>query len=106
MNPNRIMQLEKFLQEDPTDPFTKYALALEHIDSQKEKSLEFFEDLLKNHSDYIGTYYHAAALYAEMNNRERAETIYQQGIEMAKQLQEAHALKELQSAYMNFLYDD
>lgn len=106
MNPARIAQLEKFLQEDPFDPFTKYALALEHLDSNKEKSLELFEDLLKNHSEYVGTYYHAAALYAELGNRERAEAIYEKGIDVAKAQNEAHALRELQSAYTNFQFDE
>ncbi len=106
MNEDRIKQLVKFMEEDPTDPFPKYALAMEHLQLNKPKSLELFEDLLKNHPDYIGTYYHAAHLYAELGDRNNTEKTFESGIEKAKSLNEAHALKELQSAFMNFQFED
>ena len=106
MNPDRVKQLEKFLQEDPNDSFSIYALALEYLPSNKLKSEELFNNLLKNHPDYIGTYYHAAALQSELGNIEKAETIYTNGISKAKELNEAHALRELQSAYTNFQFEN
>lgn len=106
MNTARIAQLKQFLKEEPEDPFLKYALAMEYLDTEPSKSRELFESLLENHPDYIGTYYHAAALYAEMDQRELAEKTYQTGIEKAKALNEAHALKELKTAYLNFQFED
>ena len=106
MNNDRIKQLEKFLADDPHDPFTKYALAIEHLKIDKAKSRKLFEDLLENHPDYIGTYYHAAALYTELNERDLAEKVYKKGIEKATELHQAHALRELQSAYLNFQFDE
>lgn len=106
MNSDRIKQLQKFMEEDPRDPFLKYALAIEHLQIDKTKSRELFEDLLENHPDYIGTYYHAAALYAELGLRDMAEKTYQSGIDKAKMLRETHALRELQSAYMNFQFEE
>lgn len=106
MNPERVKQLEKFLQEDPNDTFSKYALALEYLHSNKPKSEELFDDLLKNHPDYVGTYYHAAALQADLGNLDKAENIYQSGIQKAQSLNEAHALRELQAAYTNFQFEN
>lgn len=106
MNQDRINQLEKFRLEDPTDPFTKYALALEYLDINKTKSAELFDDLLKNNPNYIGTYYHAAALFTDLDEISKAEAIYKCGIAKAQELNEAHALKELQSAYLNFQYEN
>ncbi|MEQ8552497.1 MAG: tetratricopeptide repeat protein [Cyclobacteriaceae bacterium] len=106
MNHARVEQLEKFLNEDPSDPFTKYALALEYLDYNKDKSAELFDDLLKNNPDYIGTYYHAAALFADRDQLDKAEAIYKLGISRASELNEAHALKELQSAYLNFQFEN
>lgn len=106
MNIDRIKKLEKFIEEDPMDPFPKYALAIEHLQINKAKSKELFDDLLKNHPDYIGTYYHAADLYAELGDRDNAERIYELGIEKAQVLNESHALKELKSAYLNFQFED
>lgn len=103
---DRISQLEKFMQEDPNDPFPRYALAIEHLRINKKKSRELFEDLLKNHPDYIATYYHAAALYIEVGERDLAEKTFESGMIKAKALDEIHALKELQSAYLNFQFEE
>ncbi len=102
----RIKQLTQFMQEDPNDPFPVYALAIEHLQIDKRKSRELFEVLLKKHENYIGTYYHAANLYSEIGEKELATKTYEAGIEKAKALNESHALKELQSAYMNFQFED
>ncbi|MFY0605324.1 MAG: tetratricopeptide repeat protein [Cyclobacteriaceae bacterium] len=106
MNQERIKRLNEFLQDDPKDPFSKYALAIEYLNNNKQKSKELFDDLLLNHSEYIATYYHAAALYSELNQREKAEEIYEQGIALAEELNESHALRELKSAYLNFQFEE
>ncbi|MFT6867101.1 MAG: tetratricopeptide (TPR) repeat protein [Cyclobacteriaceae bacterium] len=106
MNQDRIKQLIKFMEEDPTDPFPKYALAIEHLQIDKQQSRKLFEDLLKNHPDYIGTFYHAANLYSELGEREKAEETFEAGIKKAKALNESHALKELQSAFLNFQFEE
>lgn len=96
----------KFRKDDPSDPFPIYALALEYLTSDPDKSKLYFDELLLNHSDYIGTYYHAAALYTKLGDREKAESIYQLGIQIARSNNEMHALKELQNAYTNFQFDE
>ncbi|RED97989.1 tetratricopeptide repeat protein [Marinoscillum furvescens] len=106
MNQDRINQLKKFIEEDPNDPFPKYALALEHLKDNKTISRQLFEELLEKHPDYLGTYYHAAALFAELDEFDIAEDIYKRGIDQAKNQKDAHSLKELQSAYLNFQFEN
>ncbi|MEQ8880170.1 MAG: tetratricopeptide repeat protein [Cyclobacteriaceae bacterium] len=105
-NEERIKQLELFHREDPDDPFIIYALATEHLQINKHKSKELFDLLLSKHPKYIGTYYHAAALYSELGDLQKAEQIYQAGIDMAESLNDHHALKELKSAYLNFQFEN
>jgi tetratricopeptide (TPR) repeat protein len=102
---SRIIQLLDFLKEDPSDPFTKYALAIEYLNSDKTQSLGYFKDLLDNHPEYIGTYYHAAGLYAELEETEMAKLIYEKGIKEAEKQKNTHALRELKTAYQNFLFE-
>ena len=102
----RIKQLNQFMNEDPTDPFPIYALAIEHLQIDKRRSRELFELLIEKHENYIGTYYHAAHLYSEIGEKELATITFEKGMEKAKKLNETHALKELQSAYMNFQFED
>lgn len=106
MNTQRLSQLFEFLKEDPNDPFTKYAIAIEYLDKQPSESLKYFEELLRNHEEYTGTYYHAAKLYNALGNREEAERTFLKGIMICKNKKENHALRELQNAYNEFLFED
>ncbi|MBL3655666.1 tetratricopeptide repeat protein [Fulvivirga sediminis] len=106
MNSPRINQLLKFLKEDPNDPFTLYALATEYRNSDTQKALEYYDILLSQHPDYLPTYYHAANLLIELNEQDRAESIFVKGIELAKSQNNSLLLRELQNAYNNFLFED
>jgi Tfp pilus assembly protein PilF len=106
MNEDRIAQLQKFREESPDDPFILYALATEYKEDAPQIAKELFDELLEKHEYYIGTYYHAAALYAEFFDRDRADEIYQKGIVVAQKNGEHHALRELQNAYTNFQFEE
>lgn len=101
MNTARIQQLLAFMQEEPTDPFTVYALALEYLTDNPGQSLRYFDQLLANHPNYLPTYYHAAQLCADFGDETRATTLYEQGIELARQQDNAKIERELRSARQN-----
>lgn len=106
MSNNRIEKLKEFYQQNPNDPFVIYGLALEYVKTDPDKAAEHFDILLQHHPDYLPTYYHAAALYAEMDQRTKAEYIYIKGIDLAELTNDQHTLRELKNAYTNFQYDD
>lgn len=91
-------QLKQFVTEDPGDPFNWYALALEYLHTDQNKSLEIFEKLLREHASYIPTYYHAGKLYLEFKNPERAIDVFEKGIVLAKNQNNIKTLNELRSA--------
>jgi tetratricopeptide (TPR) repeat protein len=99
MSTPRVEQLLRFHEEDPSDPFPIYGLALEFIKSDTTKSHGYFEHLLKNFSDYLPTYYHAAKLKTELGHIKDAIETYEKGIALAKKLGDTQTLRELQSAY-------
>jgi tetratricopeptide (TPR) repeat protein len=101
-NKQRIEQLEQYLLAEPNDPFLKYALAMEYMDEDIQKTLHYFENLLNNHEKYVATYFHAASLYVGLGELNKAEEIYKKGIIIANDLKEMHTLKELKAAYLNF----
>ena len=103
MHNNRIAQLLSFLEKEPNDSFLIYALAMEYSDTELAKSLALYNQLLEEHSGYLPTYYQAAKLYEELEENEKASEIYQRGIELSKEAQDLHTLKELQKAYQQFL---
>jgi Tfp pilus assembly protein PilF len=106
MNEDRIAQLQKFREESPDDPFIIYALATEYKEEAPQEAKKLFDELLKKHENYIGTYYHAAALYSEFFDRDKADEIYQKGISLAQKNGEHHALRELKNAYTNFQFEE
>jgi tetratricopeptide (TPR) repeat protein len=109
MSQSRLEQLYKFLEEDPNDSFTLYAIATELRSSDPQKAMEYYEKLLSEHERYVGTYYHAASLYAELGQNDMAEQTYKKGMLISRQEGNMHAFAELQQAYNKFMgldYED
>lgn len=106
MNNSRIKILLQYLKDEPNDPFNIYALAMEYIQVNPSKSKVYFEELLDQHPDYLATYHHAAALFAEEGDKKKAENIYLKGIALAENQKNSHALRELKNAYNEFLFDE
>lgn len=97
---NRIEELTAFLAETPNDPFLKYALTMEHKkQGDKVETLAGFKHLVSNHPDYVGTYYHYAKYLEELQEKEQALAIYQEGMQVAQRVRNRHAYGELQAAY-------
>ncbi|MFC6999421.1 tetratricopeptide repeat protein [Rufibacter roseus] len=106
---SRLTQLLAFYEEDPNDPFTMYAIATEYRPTDVEKARFFYEKLLSEHPDYVGTYYHVASLYLQLNETELAKQAYQKGMQVSRQQGQMHAFSELQGAYnkiMGLDYED
>ncbi|MFT5617047.1 MAG: Tfp pilus assembly protein PilF [Arenicella sp.] len=101
----RLEQLQKFLQEEPEDPFLIYAIATEFQKTDVQKAKEYFEQLLAKHSDYLPTYYQLAQLYFDLQEDDSAKQTYLQGIELAEKQGNQFTLRELKNAYQNFLFE-
>jgi len=99
MSDDRLAQLRTFYEDDPEDPFTRFALAQEHLKQDNtEKALTFFEELVETDPDYVGTYYHLGKLYEQLGRTDDALDTYEQGIEVAREQKAQKDLSELQDA--------
>jgi Tfp pilus assembly protein PilF len=105
MPTDRIQQLEKFYEDDPHDPFNVYALALEYLKYDATRSQALFEMLLRDSPQYLPTYYHAAKFFGERGQKERAVEIFENGIALAKKVNDAKALRELRSALDELMFE-
>src|SRR5690606_13389494 len=93
-------QLTDFLNENPNDPFLNYALATEHLKlGNSQDALGYYEKLVDNHRDYVGTYYHLGKLYETLGRKYDAIAAYENGMHSARAKRDMHALSELQAAY-------
>lgn len=105
-NLSRIEALKSYAEQEPENPFNWYALALEYRVQNPEQALFYFNKLLNEFKVYLPTYFHAASLHSEMNLIEKAQKIYEDGISLAKEQKDNHALRELQNSYQNFLIEN
>lgn len=106
MSAPRLKKLLEFLEEAPNDPFTIYAVATEYRQEDPQKTLSYYEKLLNEHPHYVATYYHAAQLYLDLGQTERAEEVFTKGIAVAREQNETLTLRELQNAYDEFLFEE
>ena len=106
MSTNRIKQLLEFLESDPNDAFTLYALALEYTSHNTDEAKKYFDLLLANHTSYLPTYYHAAQLYSDLGGNDRAKDIYNKGIQLANKQSDLKAEKELINALQNLQFEE
>lgn len=101
----RLEQLHQFLQEDPTDPFNLYALAIEYQKTDIPQALKFFDRLLSEHEVYLPTYYSFARLCADTGDTEKAIRLYKAGVEKARTQGEQKTLRELQAALDELIFE-
>ncbi len=98
-NRDRIRKLASYIKKNPSDSFSKFALALELLkNNQVEKALKLFESIYRNDPEYVGTYYHLGKLYLVLDRIEDAETCFREGLEIARRQDEHQTLKELKEA--------
>lgn len=100
MNETRLHKLLQFIDNEPNDPFLKYALATEYLSAKDyDSALKYFEDLVNNHESYVGTYYHLGKLYEFLGRKEDAIASYRKGMQVARGAGDNHAYSELQTVY-------
>ena len=97
----RLQKLQEMEAQKPNDVFLKYAIALEYVNAKNDAAAQqIFESLVKTFPDYIATYYQLGKLHERNAMNQKAITIYQAGIELAKKTNDRKNLGELNEAIM------
>ena len=101
MENTRLDKLLEFFRNEPEDEFLKYALATEYLRlNETGKALFYYQDLVNNHPRYVGTYYHLGKLYEALNRKAEAIKTYEDGMKIAQEARDNHALAELKAVFM------
>ena len=101
---NRMELLKGFLEQDPKDSFSRYALALEYVKAgQSEDARREFEFVRDNDPAYVATYFQLAQLYRNLGLKHEAEKTYRTGITVASKAGDCHTQSELEGALESLL---
>lgn len=96
---DRLLQLQKMLEREPTDPFLLYGVAMEHKKAGRaEDAIEFFEKTIAVDSGYCYAFYQLGQTYEQLGDTARAKKWYEDGIVAARVKGDDHARSELESA--------
>lgn len=96
---NRLQLLLQMLDASPGDAFTLFAVAKEYEKAgDRAQALHFYLRLRETNAAYVGLYYHLGKLYEKMEQLEQALQVYREGMAVARQAGDAHALAELNGA--------
>src|SRR4051812_47233779 len=102
---NRIEMLKEVLQQNPTDAFARYGLAMEHAKAGEiEIAMTEFTTLLGHHPDYAPGFFMAAQTLARAGRTEEAKTYLQNGIAAAARTGNAHARGEMEAMLEDLSY--
>ncbi len=105
MNYERVKNLEQWILEDPTEPFNKYALAMELNGKDPQRVGLLFQELLTQHADYLPTYYIAASFFLDQGDQPKAIQALETGILIAKKQNNLKTEKELTSFLDELLFE-
>jgi Tfp pilus assembly protein PilF len=96
---NRIEILKGFLNENPNDSFSRYALALEYVKlGQDDDAVHEFETVKGNDPAYVATYFQLGQLYQKLGRSHEAEKTFRTGITVAARAGDDHTRSELEGA--------
>lgn len=95
---SRVATLKEILDQNPTDPFARYALGLEYSGGgETDEALQHFNLLLQTHPDYTNGYFMAAQTLARADRKPEARDMLLHGIECARRTRNQHAISEMEA---------
>ena len=96
---SRIDALKQFLEEDPNDSFSRYALAMELTKLERyDDAISEYRTVVANDPDYVATYYQLAKTLESQGLIDEARETYRTGITVATRIGDAHTREELTAA--------
>ena len=93
----RIEKLKVFLEDDPDDEFTLYALAQEHAKIEKfDEAVAYFERCIAVKADYSAAYFHLGKTLARVGRADEARDVLTRGIGVAAKQGDIKTRDEMQ----------
>ncbi len=96
MTPSRLDTLKKFLEAEPNDSFTMYAIALEYASMNNlPEAIARLEEVLAIDPNYVPAYQQLGTFLRQSGNISEAAKILENGIRVAGTTGDRHAQSEM-----------
>jgi tetratricopeptide (TPR) repeat protein len=93
---SRLSVLKQLLEENPSNTFARYGLAMEHVKAgDLPAAVAEFEALLNADPNYSAAYFHGGQTLEKLGRLDEARGMYRRGMAATR---DPHALSELQAA--------
>lgn len=94
---DRLAKLLSMLERQPGDPFTLYAVALEHKKAGRDaEALAYLDKTIQFDPGYCYAYFQKGQVLETQGDIDGAKDTYRAGIAAARAKGDAHALSELE----------
>lgn len=95
----RIEKLQAFLERDPEDSFSRYALGLEYRSiGEQQRAVGCFEETRSRAPEYLATYYQLGKALQDLGLSEKAREAFEEGLAVAERQGDWHTHAELEEA--------
>jgi predicted Zn-dependent protease len=95
---DRIALLTQALEQNPSDAFARYGLAMAHLsDNNVDAALSEFATLIQQNPDYVPAYQMSAQTLAKQGRTDEALERLHSGIAAANRTGNQHALAEMEA---------
>jgi predicted Zn-dependent protease len=95
---DKLAGLKEILEQDSTNAFARYGLAMEYSGrGETDAALAQFAQLLQDHPDYTAGYFMAAQTLAKAGRDAEARQKLVDGLGCAKRTGDQHAAREMQA---------
>jgi Tfp pilus assembly protein PilF len=99
MATNRLEILRSMVEQDPSDSFRRYGLAMEYVNSgDLLAGVDEFIKVLDHNPKYAAAYFHGAQTLEKLGRVDEAKGLYRRGIEVTSAMGDDHTCSELQAA--------
>ena len=96
---SRLEQFKEFVEMDPGDSFSRYALGMEYMGiSGFQEAIEQFDEVIRIVPNEAPAYFQAAIAFLNLDQKEKSREYLIRGIAVAEKINDRHARDEMQAA--------
>jgi len=93
---DRRTQIEAMLEDDPSDPFLRYSLALElEKEGNLAEALDLLDQLMQDDPPYVPAFHMAGQWLVQAGKADEAREVLREGIETARNQGKQHDAAEM-----------